>query len=59
MNGRPINSDHPGFDNLNPEMQKRLLDNLKKEERGRDLSPEESKDQDKLVEIVMTGDPID
>ena len=30
-NGRPIDEKHPGFDNLNPNMQKRLKDNNKKE----------------------------
>ena len=47
-NGRPMDENHPGFDNLNPKMQKRLKNNNRKQLNGKDLTPEESKDLEKL-----------
>ena len=58
-NGRPIDENHPGFANLNPNMQKRLKDHNKKKRNGQELTPDELIDDAKLRDIVMNGDPID
>lgn len=58
-NGRPLDDKHPGFNNLNPNMQKRFKDNSKKQRKGQELNPDEVADMDKLGGIMMTGVPID
>ena len=56
--GRPIDEDHPGFDNLNPEQQAKFRQ-LFAARKNRDLDPEEHDAMENLEDIIVNGIPID
>ena len=57
--GRPIDENHPGFENLGPDEQDSLKDLLGKIESGKVLSHEENQEIGKLEDKVINGIPLD
>lgn len=58
-NGRPIDENHPGFENLNPEQQQRFKELFKLKGQGKILTPEEKEEKENLDDIIINGVPID
>ena len=56
--GRPIDENHPGFDNLNPEQQAKFRQLFSARKR-KDLDPEENAHMENLEDIIVNGIPID
>ena len=57
-NGRPIDENHPGFENLNPDQQKRFKELFKQKESGKHMNPDECEEKDYLDDIILNGIPI-
>lgn len=58
-NGRPIDENHPGFENLNPEQKKRFKELYQLRESGQPLNAEQLREMAKLEDIIINGVPID
>jgi len=58
-NGRPIDENHPGLQNLNPEQQQRFRELFKLKGDGKILTPVENDEKERLDDIILNGVPID